>query len=114
MDKIDIKDFRLPDDDPRCYYIFAVVTETPKYDFDYYSQPAWRRFLNRLLGIAPAYQYFHVGQIVICDTDEHGRSPRETPWGGKPGKHDCIVEKFTDLAKTIQCAKDTINRRSNG
>lgn len=105
--KINISDFRLPDDDPRCHYIFAVIISTPDYDFDY--ETFWQRLIGRLVGIKMRYTYFHIGQIVICDTDEDWASPRETPWGAKPGKHNCTVKKFTDLAEAIQCARDVID-----
>jgi len=103
----DISDFRLPEDDPRCHYLFAVILDTPKYDFNY--DTLWQRLMGRFFGQKIGYAYFHKGQVVICNTDENGASPREVAWGGKPGKHDCTVEKFTDLAKAIKCAEDVIN-----
>lgn len=108
MEQFDIADFRragLPD----CRYIFAVIIDTPKYDVDYYYKPMWKRLFERLCGLAPKYVYFHIGQIVICDTDTEWASPREAAWGAKPGKHYCPVKKFTDLEKAISCAEDVIN-----
>lgn len=105
--KIDISNFRLADDDPLCHYVFAVIIKTPTWDFQYETR--WQRFVGWILGQKTRYTYFHVGQIVLCDTDENMASPRETPWGAKPGKHDCTVENFTDLAETIQFARDVVN-----
>lgn len=89
----DIADFRMPGE-PDCHYIFAVIIEVPEPAND--PDDLW-------------VTCFYPGQIVICDTDADGSSPREAAWGGKPGKHNCRVKRFTDLAKTIQCARDVRN-----
>lgn len=103
---IDIADFRRPGL-PDCHYIFVVITKTPKYDFEY--ETFWQRLVGRLTGQKIAYTYFREGQIVICDTDAQWASPREAAWGGKPGKHSCKVEKFSDLQEAIECAEAVIN-----
>lgn len=94
----DIADFRrlgLPD----CHYIFVVIIEVPVPDNDPDD---------------PFVTCFYPGQIVICDTDAEWGSPREAAWGGKPGKHNCIVKKFTDLEKAILCAEDVRNGEMSG
>lgn len=88
--KIDLTDFRMPGE-PDCHYIFVVIIEISEPDDD--PDDLW-------------VTCFYPGQIVICDTDAEGNSPREAAWGGKPGKHDCLVERFTDLEKAIVCARN--------
>ncbi len=109
---MDITNFRLPDDDPRCHYVFVVITSVPQFAFNY-DITLWGR-IKSWFGFGPVYVYFHIGQIIICDTDETGASPRETPWGAKPGKHDCTVETFTDLAEAIEFAKSVVNDSIGG
>lgn len=104
---IDISDFRLSDDNPACHYVFVVIVDVPKYWGGGFSY--WERFIDWLLRRRSSYVYFHRGQIVICDTDKDLASPRETPWGAKPGKHNCVVKKFASLEKAIRCAMDIIN-----
>ena len=97
-EKFDIAGFRRPGL-PGCHYIFVVITAIPEPEND--PDDPWAT-------------YFYPGQIVICDTDAEGGSPREVAWGGKPGKHNCTVKKFTDLEKAILCAEAVRNDEMSG